>query len=356
MIGKKQIKGVGMKKTQIFNYILVISLFILTTWILIKSERTYNISDLILKTNKWYLLVSFLFMFFFWLTDAIIIKYIFHTFKVKFDLIKSLKVILISQYYSAITPFASGGQPAQIYSMVQSGIPFGQASFITILKFIIHQIVVTFFALLMFLWKFNLVFREVKLMLYLVLIGLSLNLIVIIFMYGLFFNYKLLENITNLIFKLITKIKFLTKLKKHKANIILHLQEYRENAEYIKEHKKLSLNIGLMTIIQLTFYYSIPYLIYLALGYTKFSYLDILALEALLAMTISFMPTPGAAGVAEGAFYILFQAIFQQKVLYAILLWRVITYYFAIIVSGIFTLIDHLKFGKLSFKYNVKND
>jgi uncharacterized membrane protein YbhN (UPF0104 family) len=38
---------------------------------------------------------------------------------------KSMIVALVGQYYNAVTPFASGGQPVQIYYMSRFGIPAG---------------------------------------------------------------------------------------------------------------------------------------------------------------------------------------------------------------------------------------
>ena len=44
-------------------------------------------------------------------------------------------VALVGQYYNAATPFASGGQPVQVYYMSRFGVSAGNSSSVLIIKF-----------------------------------------------------------------------------------------------------------------------------------------------------------------------------------------------------------------------------
>lgn len=80
--------------------------------------------------------------------------------------------------------------------------------------------------------------------------------------------------------------------------------------------------------------------------------MDIIALQSLHYMAVSFMPTPGTAGAAEGGFYMIFNAIFSKDIMnFALLIWRFIDYYLRLIISGIITLID---FISRKFKKEIK--
>jgi hypothetical protein len=330
-------------KKKIFNYILVVILITVTGWIILSNESLTDLPRLLLKTNKVYLFLGLLSMLGFWLFDALIIKSISNMVNVDGGFFKSLKLTMIGQYYSAITPFASGGQPAQIYTMVNESIPVGQATSIMINKFIIYQIIVTFYSIAMFILKVGFVYSKIKPALPFVVIGLILNLAGIITIFTLFFNYKLLEKILVVILKIIKKMNIIDNIDKHKEKIDSHLREYASSIDKIKKNRNMALKISLMTVVQLTFYFSITYFIYLALGFRDASYIDIISIQSLLYMAVSFIPTPGTVGASEGGFYILFKVFFSQNVLmYAILLWRIISYYFNILVSGSVTLIDYL--------------
>ena len=61
----------------------------------------------------------------FWIMDALIIKYLLAAICGSIGFKESMIVALVGQYYNAVTPFASGGQPVQIYYMAKFGIPDG---------------------------------------------------------------------------------------------------------------------------------------------------------------------------------------------------------------------------------------
>ena len=50
---------------------------------------------------------------------------------------------MIGQFFSAVTPFQSGMQPAQFFAMTEDGIPSVFAGSILMVKFIIHQTTLT---------------------------------------------------------------------------------------------------------------------------------------------------------------------------------------------------------------------
>ena len=57
------------------------------------------------------------------------------------------KVAAIGRYYDYVTPFASGGQPFQIYYLTNRGVKASSAISIPLAKYIVQQIVFAFMAL-----------------------------------------------------------------------------------------------------------------------------------------------------------------------------------------------------------------
>ena len=51
----------------------------------------------------------------------------------------SLRLPLIEQLFNGITPFSTGGQPAQLLAMLQSGVDGGIASSVLLMKFVVFQ-------------------------------------------------------------------------------------------------------------------------------------------------------------------------------------------------------------------------
>ena len=330
-----------MKK--ILNCGFVILMFVITIWILVKSDDLSQIPRLFNSTNKYYLVLSVLCMLGFWICDATIIYNIKKMMNLKGNITKSLKLTMIGQYFSSITPFATGGQPAQVYSMVKDSIPVGKATSVLINKFIVYQVVVTLYSIVMFILKISFVYSRIRVALTFVMTGIILNFAGLIIISGLFFNDKIIKKVALFILNFLSLIKLVKNTQKYKVKLDHHISEYMCSIKKIIENKRMALRIILITIIQLTFHFSITYFIYLALDFKSATYLDIISIQSLLYMAVSFIPTPGTAGAAEGGFFILFNVFFSSNVLmYAILLWRVISYYLNILVSGSVTIVDYI--------------
>lgn len=85
------------------------------------------------------------FMVLYWIMDGIILNYTINCIHKQKYFWKSFKVAVIGQYYNAVTPFASGGQPAQVYYMAKMGVSGGSASSILIIKFLVYQVVLSLY-------------------------------------------------------------------------------------------------------------------------------------------------------------------------------------------------------------------
>ncbi|MBU5313060.1 flippase-like domain-containing protein [Tissierella carlieri] len=330
-----------MKKA--INYVILILLIGTTLWILIDSNDLSDLPSIIKNTNKIFLIISFLSLLLFWICDGYIIYKMKKILSVDTNFISSMKLSMIGQYYSSITPFATGGQPAQIYSLVNDGIPLGVATSLLINKFLIYQLVVTFYAIIMFVFKFKFLYDKSRVALSFIILGCFINFLGIVIVIGLFLNEKLIKNLLIKLFELGHKLKLVSDIDKAIEKLNNSLADYMDSIKIIKQNKISTMYLILITTLQLTFYFSITYFVYLAIGLKRISYLDIIAIQSLHYMAISFMPTPGTAGASEGGFYILFKTLFPNKILsYATLLWRIIDYYLRLLISGVVTLIDYI--------------
>ena len=82
-----------------------------------------------------------------------------------------------------------------------------------------------------------------------------------------------------------------------------------------------------------------------ALGY-KVPVLTILAFQVVVTFFMYFAPTPGAAGVAEGGYGLLFaQLVHKQDIALLTLSWRFLTIYIGVLI-GIFIIYREIFSGK----------
>ncbi|MFR7897973.1 lysylphosphatidylglycerol synthase domain-containing protein, partial [Turicibacter sanguinis] len=86
-------------------------------------------------------------------------------------------------------------------------------------------------------------------------------------------------------------------------------------------------------------------------GLSDFSYLKVLSLQAILYIAVSAIPLPGAVGVSEGGFVMLFATLFPKMLIdSAMLLSRGISFYLFVAISGLVVLLGHLLIAKQNKK------
>ena len=101
------------------------------------------------------------------------------------------------------------------------------------------------------------------------------------------------------------------------------------------------------TLIQFTFYYSITYWVYRALGFGDTTMFQIITMQSVLYATVSGIPSPGAVGVSEGAFMEIFRAVYPEAMMSsAVLLNRGINFYLFVLICSIVTAVNHARMPK----------
>ena len=62
---------------------------------------------------------------------------------------------LIEALFNGITPFASGGQPAQLFALLQSGVDAGRATSILLMKFVVYQSMIVLNFIVCFIFRIS---------------------------------------------------------------------------------------------------------------------------------------------------------------------------------------------------------
>lgn len=329
-------------KNNILNYVLTFLIISVTAFIIFSSNELKNLPALIEMTNKTYVFLGLFCMGVYWICETFIIKYIFNYIDSQKSFRDYFKITMIGQYYNLITPFASGGQPAQIYAMTNDyKVPIGQATSVTINKFMVYHVVITFFSIVMALFNREYIFNQAFYSKIFIFAGLIINTLGIALIFALCYNGIVVKKIVITLLTLLHKFRLAKKIKEE--TIMQHLEEYKVSLYRFTTNKKILMIVSFFTVLQIIAYYSVTYFVYLALGLKGASYLEIIAVQSILYMAVNFIPTPGNAGVSEGGFYLLFALLFPPNLLlYAIILWRFIVYYFNLLATGTIVLFDHL--------------
>ena len=240
----------------------------------------------------------------------------------------------------------------QIYFMYKDNIKVANSTLALLVNLFCMQIVTISIALISLCFNFSYMPRGI---IALFVVGILLNLSALSLLIIAIFNKKILDKLVGFIIKV---MKFF-KLKKYetlKEKLENEVEKYKENASYVKQHKKVILKNLITSYVQFFVFYSISYWVYRSFGLNKFNLLKITSLQSIVFATVSGIPSPGSVGVNEGAFIAIFRKIIPENLLKgAMLLSRGINFYLFMIISGIFVAFLFLK-GKKPNKNDSKWD
>jgi uncharacterized protein (TIRG00374 family) len=330
-------------RNRIFNGIVVIILGCIFLSFFIFSHGFADLEEKFESLNPYWILIAILCIITFWLLEIIILYIITKTlYTTRHLFIKSIKFGMIGQLFSALTPFQSGMQPAQLYAMTENGIPAGYSGSILMVKFIIHQATLTIYSIIVLLTTFSFFNSKVKYFLYFCIFGFVVNTLIIIVAILFSVNDKLTRNILKFSLKLLSKIKIVKDTDAAFEKFDTELISFHESAAYISKHVWMCIFSGLLTFLQWTVYYAIPYCIYRSFDFNSYILWTMISAQVFLTLFLSFLPLPGAAVGAEGGFYIIYGIFFKSStntLVPALFFWRIITYYFTLGAGGLITVL-----------------
>lgn len=246
------------------------------------------------------------------------------------------RIPIIQALFNAITPMSTGGQPSQLVAMVQMGIEGGRATSILLMKFIIYQICVLFAYVFTIAFGFHLVIQKFSGLAIFILIGFIIHISSIIFLLAIMFAYNWTKKVTLWIMNLLEKFFKKSRVEKWRKSTMEQINSFYTEGQNLKRQRKKLIGASALTVTQLLCFYSIPYLILLALNIST-SWISVTEMNIMIIMFMAIIPIPGASGGAEFSFQTLFSTFISSNILLVLgmFLWRFTTYFFGMIL-GIF--------------------
>lgn len=352
MSAEKKHKRFRISGKLIFNIIVLGITFYLITYFCVSEN---GMIDLLSSPDgfKWgWIIVGIIVFYMNIIIDTVVTQILLRTQYPEFRFIDSLKVALVGVFFGAVTPSNTGGQPMQLYllSKMNVGVGFGSACMTQ--KFVYYQIVTGVFSVLAIIIKFDFfksAFTNIWSTLFIVLGFLTQTIVTALFLI-ISFSPRITGKIIGLADKIIHKLKFIKNPDKKIKTIKEQVEIFHTGNKLLYESKKRMILLYSLVALQVIAILSVPYFVYLSFdmhsiaivnNQIPLNFLDSVCIQSFVLFTSNLVPLPGASGGAELAFTMYFGPFFivgqAKKIKPAILLWRFITYYGAILVSAPFS-------------------
>ena len=297
---EKEVLKTTNKKKIIFNFVLILAIFVGLTIYMIKVDGIDNIIKILIQADYRCVLLGIICLLIHWTCEAITLHIPIKEMYPNQSIKNSIKVSMIGLLFNNITPFSSGGQPMQAYELTKTGKRVSDSLSAMAIKFIITQIALVVTTLVVVFFEFDFLKILMQNYIWVAILGFLVNIIAIIVVILIGVKKSIILAITKLIIKFLGKIKIFKNPKETLEKCEKSIENFNKQFSIMKSKKKMVVTMFIAAVIQSFAYYSITYTIYRAFGNYGISFWQIIPTQAFLLLIMTFIPTPGSGLGAEG--------------------------------------------------------
>lgn len=247
-------------------------------------------------------------------------------------------------YFSAITPSATGGQPASAYFMVKDGIPAGVSAAVLVLNLMMYTVSAVVLGVIALVTDhrafldFSVPSR--------VLIACGA---VVLTMLSAAFLLLLLKG--KYVFAVLRRIAAAVKSSRLREKIDRAEKDYSSCAAMLAKDKSHLFRAFVWNFLQRASQTVVPMVLYLALGGESRYALTMFSRQCFITIGYNFVPIPGAMGIADYLMIDGFSGVVGSDAAFSLeMLSRGLTFYICVTVSGIITLIGYIAKRKAKYE------
>jgi uncharacterized protein (TIRG00374 family) len=239
-------------------------------------------------------------------------------------------------YFSAITPSASGGQPASAFFMIKSGIPGSVVTAVLLLNLVMYTLgILTVGAFCMItapeiFFRFNIVSR--------ILIGLGLLVLLLLGMAFLMLLVRMdiLESLGKKGIALLHRLHLIRHPEDKIRRLTEAMEEYEDCVRQMKGHKKAIFAAYFWNLLQRISQISVTVFMFLATGGKWKDAFSIWVTQSFVAIGSNCVPIPGGMGAADYLMIDGFRNLMSNTAAAKLeLLSRSLSFYICVLISGV---------------------
>lgn len=332
-VGDSKVKN---KKKYIFSFLFMLILIGVTFYVIFKDNSLTQIFSLLKDVNLWYIAIGVLVMIAYLFVQGAAIGMAASCINIKMRIREAFQYSCLGFFYSGITPSSTGGQPLQFVYMARDKLSASRTTLVLFMTNITYQLAMVMVSLIAFFLSVSDIMKDNSTMIVFFIIGLSINFFAFVILVGVLFWESFMNRMVIGIINILSKMHIIKHTDQTLSKVHKYMSNFKTGVELIKAHKLKFLAILGVTVIQLLLYDVVPFFVYKAFGLTGYSWMEILAVNAVLFVAVSFIPLPGAVGVSESGFSMLYRTMFGSTLIVpAMLLSRFINFYTILILTGI---------------------
>ena len=299
---EKEEQGAFSIKKQIIYIVVFVALIALTFYAIVSQNENLTLEGFLNYTfslKMGWLIAAVMCVFLFILLEGLSIRYIAAKLGYKRGYYQSFIYSAADIYFSAITPSASGGQPASAFFMVKDKIPMSVTTITLILNVMQYTASLSVIAAACFILRPEYFFIFDSWSKLLIILGIVFQLFLTLFFALLIFFPNIIKKSCEGVINLLFRIHLLRKRRRKLNKLYQMMDEYQECAKIIKESPAMIGVAFLLNLLQRVSVVAVTYCVYMGSGQTGHSFIDIMTVQGYVLIGSNSLPVPGAVGIAD---------------------------------------------------------
>ena len=245
-------------------------------------------------------------------------------------------------YFSAITPSATGGQPASAFFMLRDGIPGAVVTMALLTNLVMYVLSVLVLGLVCVLLRPGVLLRFGTVSKVLIFCGAAVQGGLLVALLLMLRNEQLLHRLSDGVLKLLYKMKILRHVSRRRRRLRKTMEEYRACTRMLAGRRRLLIRVFAINFLQRVSIVAVTVFTFLAAGGSWRQVLDAWCMQCFTLLGANCIPIPGAMGVTDYLLLDGFGKMMPESAAVNLeLLSRSVSFYSCILICGLTVLVKY---------------
>lgn len=230
-------------------------------------------------------------------------------------------------FFGNLTPMMMGSTPAQIYRLTKAGQNVGEAGATQFTRFIVYQFGLVAWGAILLLARMPYFAEHYGDITILCVFSFGGHCLILLGIFAVALMPKMVTRLAHWIINLLERVGVSkTKIEGWRGFVDNEIYSFSEKFKLSAGHFSSMVLTVIITMLQLAFFYLVPYFLMLSFGHHDVDFFSVMAASAFVQLLSSAVPLPGGTGGAEGGFALFLGHFYGSAATAGYLLWRLITF------------------------------
>lgn len=324
-----------MNKNKLIWFAVFIILVVLTMYTIINGSSTFSFEGFVRYlsvADPFWMAAAVGCMLLYILIEGFSIKYLTNFLGSHVTVRRGFLYSAADIFFSAITPSATGGQPASAFFMMRHSIPASVTAMSLLINIALYTVSIIFIGAVCIIFSPSTFVRFGSFSRFLIICGFAIQIACVVTFALLVYKDRIMYSIADKVLVVAKKLHLAKHVERKRKKLEKSALEYKECSKAVKNHFGVIVKAFLLNVLQRVAQIGVTVCVYIASCNSVDMVGEVVATQGCVILGSNAVPVPGAVGVADYLFFEGFDGIVHDNLVNLELLSRGISFYVCIIL------------------------